>query len=153
MGMPKDYKETCEAGDHLSLVPIGPNGKKISSRVNALVVRVSPKQEQALRLYALGKYSLEEFRIALGVGAARATQIINSAAGQSVIANVRGELEHRFQSQFEEVINVLDLGLKHPEPSVALAAANLWLKHNRGTKVEVKVTAEDLVAKIMNGEV
>jgi hypothetical protein len=64
---------------------------------------------------------------------------------------VRNELEDKFQAQFRKVVNVLDQGLDHPEPQIALAAANLWLKTNRGSKVEVKVTAEDLVAQIMGG--
>jgi hypothetical protein len=66
---------------------------------------------------------------------------------------VRGDLENKFQAQFEQVINVIEEALKHPEPSIALAGANLWLRSARKQEVKVEITAEDLIQKIMNGDI
>jgi hypothetical protein len=112
--------------------------------------RLKPLQEQALRMYAIGKYDWDEARVAAGVKSkAEWSLILNSQAGQAVVSEVRGILEDKFQAQFSKVVDVLGQGLDHPDPQVALASASLWLKTNRGSKVEVKITAEDLVAQLM----
>lgn len=125
-------------------------GKKAYDRQ---VTKLTPKVEMAIRLYACGKGTWEECgRLAGGIHKNTLIQAYGSSAGQALAAEVRSELEEKFQGLFEKAINVIDMGLQHPEPSVALASANLWFKTARATKVEVKLTAEDLVQKIMNGE-
>jgi hypothetical protein len=149
----EDFVEECQARV-IELVPskrgAGFNAPTVSKAKNS--VRLKPATEMAIRMYALGKYSTEQAMAASGLTTkARWSMILNSPAGQACMTEVRGELEHKFQAQFSKVIDVLDQGLDHPEPSVALASASLWLKTNRGSKVEVKVTAEDLVQQLMGG--
>jgi hypothetical protein len=115
--------------------------------------KLSPKMEQAVRLWAMGRGTQETVAKATGVSKARLGQVIASDAGQAIYRETRGELEHKFQALFEKTINVLELALDHPDPSIALAGANLWLKSAKATKVEVQLTAEDIVQKLMSGQV
>ena len=113
----------------------------------------SVQQTLALQLYACGEIDKKEMSARLGIKDARTNTLIESRAGQEIIARVRGEQEFRFQAMFKKTLDVLEDGLNHPEPSIALASANMWFKNARATKVEIKVTAEDLIGKIMSGEV
>lgn len=114
--------------------------------------KISPKIEQAIRLYACGKGSQIDVAKACGVSVARLQTLLQSDEGIAIQRGIRNELEHKFQALFEKTINVLESALDHPDPSIALAGANLWLKSAKSTKVEVQLTAEDIVQKLMRGE-
>ena len=116
------------------------------------VCRPNIQQTLALQLYACGELTKKEMGARLNIGDARTNTLIESRAGQDIIARVRGDLEFRFQAMFKKTLDVIEDGLNHPEPSIALASANMWLKNARAQKIEVKITAEDLIGKIMNGE-
>jgi hypothetical protein len=148
-----EVREIERAQSGVKVYPSDLRRQEIGQQAYVLeVATLSPQQEIAMRMYATGQLSRKQLPEHLGVSSSRCTQLINSKAGQQCIAEVRGELEHRFQAQFEKVLDVIDDGLVHPEPSVALAAANMWMKNARASKVEVRITAEDLIGKIMSGE-
>jgi len=132
------------------------NAREIGFNQNGYTVggsNIGPRMEQAVRLYACGKYSAEQ--VAKQVGCAKGSLIAawNSPQGQAIADTIRGDLENRFQGLYSKVIDVLGEALDHDEPSVALAAASLWLKSGKAKKVEVSLTAEDLVQRIMSGGV
>jgi predicted DNA-binding protein (UPF0251 family) len=114
--------------------------------------RLSPKLEQAVRLWVVSGEEQDVVAMRCGIDKATLRSAINSPAGKSVMTEVRGALDHKFQGLFDQVITVVKDGLIHPDPSVALASANLWLRHNKATEVKVTLTAEDIVQKLLAGE-
>jgi len=112
---------------------------------------LSPKVATAIRLYATGRYTIEEAAKACRMSHDRLSVALSDPRGQEIMRRVQAELDHRMQGLYEKVINTLEEGLDHPDASVALAAANLWLRTTKGQKVEVNLTAEDVVQRIMNG--
>lgn len=111
--------------------------------------RIHPAVDLALRTYYTTGRTLEECAAVNNVKVSLLRSMVNSTEGEALRAQVQGDLDRHFQSLYKKVIRVLDDALEHPEPSVALAGANLWLKSNKGTKVEVTLTAEDVVKKLM----
>lgn len=115
-------------------------------------IEVKPIVEQAIKLYALGKFTTQvEAAAYASMHPNRFNTILQSPAGQAILNEVRKELDFRFDSLFKKTIDVIDMALDHPEPSVALAGASLFLKTNKGTKVNVELSAEDVVQQIMSG--
>lgn len=112
---------------------------------------ITPKKDRAIRLYALG-IDHDDIKAATGVSPSVLKQIVKSATGQKIINEVRAELEDKFQNQFADVINAIGAALHSTDVDTALHGAALWLKTNRAQKVEVQLTAEDVVKKLMSGE-
>jgi len=116
------------------------------------VKSVSPKYELAIRAYASGsvKTQAEAAKLA-GVHPTRFGIVLNSNEGQKVVNRVRGELDFQYQALYKKYIEVIEMGLDHPEPAVALGAAKLFAQTQIGSKMNVVLTAEDIVKSIMDG--
>lgn len=115
-------------------------------------MRIKPKVEQAIRLYACGQVeSQKAAAVIAGISENRFSIVLNSPEGQSIVSKVRGELEFQYQSLFRQFIGVVKDAMNHPEPSVALAGAALFAKTQIGTKHSVVLSAEDVVRQIIEG--
>lgn len=113
---------------------------------------VSPKAEQAIAMYTIGQFKdQKEAAVVAGLSLNRFNIVLNSPAGQAVVARVRGEQEQRYQNLYRKFVDVVEQALDHADPAVALAGANLFAKTQVGTKVKVELSAEDIVQQIING--
>lgn len=112
----------------------------------------SPVMDQAIRSYAVTGKPATELAKAYNLDVGYLRAYIRSSIGKRIIAEVTGELDHRFQCLYGDVIDTLEQAIKHSDPGVALAGTGQWLKHAKGTKVHVEISAEDVVQKIMSGE-
>ena len=54
--------------------------------------------------------------------------------------------------QFRKVVSTIEEALACGDMNLRLAAAALWLKTNRTQKVQVEMTAEDVVQKLLKEE-
>ena len=54
--------------------------------------------------------------------------------------------------QFRKVVSTIEEALACGDMNLRLAAAALWLKTNRAQKVQVEITAEDVVQKLLKEE-
>lgn len=116
-------------------------------------VRIKPKMEQAIRMFACGQVTSQKAAAVLaGVGENRFSIVLNSPQGQAIVDAVRGELDFRYQSLYKKYIDVVSNAMDHADPAVALAGASLYAKTNIGMKHKVAMTAEDVVQQIINGE-
>lgn len=115
-------------------------------------IKVTPKYELGIRAFASGSVKSQAAAAALaGINETRFGIVLNSPEGQKVVARVRGELDFKYQALYTKFIRVVEDAMDHPEPAVALAGANLFAKTQIGTKHNVVLSAEDVVASIMNG--
>lgn len=113
---------------------------------------VQPAVEQAIKLYTLGKYRTQaEASAACGISEVRFNVILKKPEGQKIVEQVREALDMQFQNLFTKVVDVIGSALDHADPAIALAGANLYLRTTKGTKVNVELSAEDVVQQIMNG--
>ena len=115
---------------------------------------LSQRHKMALRMLAVGALPAvvaEEMKMSL----ARIYGIMRSKLGQEYLATVEKEIDGEFKSLYADVVKVIRDGLRCADASVALASANLWMKaHGKFVhKVEHRdLTAEDIIAKIISGE-
>lgn len=117
------------------------------------VVKIKPKMEQAIRLFACGQVSSQKAAAVLaGVGENRFSIVLNSPQGQAIVDSVRSELDFKYKSLYKKFIDVVSSAMDHADPAVALAGANLYAKTSVGMKHNVVLTAEDVVQQILNGE-
>lgn len=133
------------------VIMLNPNTGNVFNPAAEGLQSLSPQTEYATRLFATGKFSAHQAAAHAGMSYSHFHRVINSPPGQALINQLRSIQEEEFQSQFQKVIEVVGAALDHQDPAIALAGANLWLKACRKQKVEVEITAEDLVQKIMGG--
>ena len=130
-----------------TVVPFSKERQRVTPRVN-----VNPRIALAIRAYTAGQLSNQEAAAAMAkCSTVRFNAVLNSPAGEAIVNEVRKQLETRYQNLFKKFIDVIEEGLDHPEPGVALAAANLYQKSQIGTKVKVELSAEDVIKQIMDG--
>lgn len=112
------------------------------------------KHKLALRYISLGK-SPSEAALEVGLTPCRISQILTSPLGQQYMEQLETELDQEFKHLYKKVVRVIGDAMDCSDASIALAGANLWLKaHGKFVhKVETRnLTAEDIVAKIISGE-
>lgn len=115
-------------------------------------IKIKPKMEQAIRMYACGQCADQKAAAAIaGVHPNRFSIVLNSSAGQAIVNSVRNELEFKYKAMFKKFIQVVGDAMDHADPAVALAGASLYAKTSVGMKHTVELTAEDVVQQIMNG--
>ena len=116
-------------------------------------IRIKPKMEMAIRMYACGQVSSQKAAAVLaGVGENRFSIVLNSPQGQAVVDSVRSELDFKYKALYKKFIDVVSNAMEHVDPAVALAGASLYAKTSVGMKHNVVLTAEDVVQQIIKGE-
>jgi hypothetical protein len=137
------------------VVLTNPNTGKPYSQTNVVVARqlkVKPKHESAIRMYACGQVdSIKSAAVLAGTHEVYFSQLLNSPQGQKIVESVKGELDFKYQRLYARFIDVVGDAMNHPEPAVALAGASLFAKTQIGTKHKVELSAEDVVQQIING--
>ena len=131
-----------EIVDVESTIPKAPTGRVLGTNMDL-----------AVRMYAATGKSMNAVAKASNVSPEGLRMALKSQAGQQVLNDIRGELDTQFSALYKKVIRTVEEGLDHAETQVALASASLWLKYEKATKVEVSLSAEDVIQKIMSGEV
>jgi len=115
---------------------------------------LSNRQRLGLRYISIGR-TTEQAGKEVGLSATRVSQIASSSLGQKYLTSLEGELDAQFKHLYSKVIKVVEDALSCSDASIALAGANIWLKsHGKFVhKVETRnLTAEDIIARIMSGE-
>jgi hypothetical protein len=110
--------------------------------------QIYPNFELGIRLKMLG--------LNIGV-AARSAEVepylliaaYQSPEGQALAAKVRKELDDEFKNLQGQVCEVVRKALHNEDPHVNLAAANLWFKVEKEQKVNLVVTAEDVIQGLL----
>ena len=110
--------------------------------------KMFPNFELGIRLKMLG--------INIGV-AAKTSEVepylliaaYQSPEGQELAKKVRRELDDEFKNLQGQVCEVIRKALHSEDPHVYLAAANLWFKVEKEQKVSLVVTAEDVIAGLL----
>ena len=110
--------------------------------------KIYPNYELGIRLKMLG--------INIGVAAKSAEIEVHlllaayqSTEGQELAKKVRRELDDEFKNLQGQVCEVIRRALHNEDPHVNLAAANLWFKVEKEQKVSLVVTAEDVIAGLL----
>ena len=108
----------------------------------------------ALRLYSLGQTPLQ-ISEQTKLSPQRICQIVRDPLGVKYLEEAEGLVSDQFKGLYTKVVKVIGDALDCADASVALAGANLWMKaHGKFVhKVEHRdLTAEDIIAKIISGE-
>ena len=116
--------------------------------------RLTNTHQLALRLYSLGK-PISQISPEVNLSPARILQLTKDPLGVEYLKGLQGLVDDQFKGLYAKVVKVIESALDCTDASVALAGANLWMKaHGKFVhKVETRdLTAEDIVAKIISGE-
>lgn len=110
----------------------------------------TPAHRLVLRLRASGKPT-DEIADETGFSEAMVRKLCNSPTGKAYIEAVYQDLDAEFKAMYGEVVSTTRKWIKCADPQISLTAINLWSKINGKftQKVEVKVTAEDVVRKLV----
>ena len=110
---------------------------------------VTPPEALAIRYYCLGnKLSEAAHKCQMSVDKLR--RVIASDSGQQEIAKIRAELDDEFLNLQSKVTKGLAEALDHSDVGVVLAASNQWLRAAKAKQVNVTITAEDLLKKVLD---
>ncbi len=107
---------------------------------------MDPRYELAIRMYHTGAGSQAEVASRCKISLSHFNSILRSDQGQLIANRVKAELDTEFQALYKKVITVLNGGLESADDNIAIAAANLWLRTNKGNKVIYGVTTEDVLS-------
>lgn len=118
--------------------------QKISSRQGRV--------EYAARLFVSGQI-LEDACECAEVPIDSVRTFLHTQEGKELVIRLREDLDEEFKNLYADTIRVLREGLHSADPRVAQNAASIYLRHSKELKVVVDITAEDLVRKIMTGEI
>ena len=112
----------------------------------------TPEQRLALRLRATGMPT-EDVAKQTGMGEKAITHLCNSPEGRAILDELYGELDVDFQGMYADTIKAIRTGFAYVDPHIKLAAAALWLRYSdkNKAKVQVNITAEDVVREILKG--
>jgi predicted transcriptional regulator len=110
-----------------------------------------PRKSLALRLCMAGRLVYEAAED-VGISTQTLSNYINSQAGQDEIKVIRAEYDEEFKNLYASAIQVIRECMKSPDPVVKLNAANTWLRHSKEIKVDIVLSAEDIIQKLMKGE-
>ena len=115
-------------------------------------VPLSPRAKQAIRMVASG---LKRNVVAqlLGLTKGSVDIYINCAEGQEYLTSLQKSLDTEFKLLMRKVTTVVDRALDSADIGTALKAADFWAKYSGqfSQKIEVALTAEDIVKKLMEG--
>ena len=112
---------------------------------------LNAKHKLAIRLVA-GGLSRSEAAQAAKISLSRLNVVMMTSPARSYLNQCLQELDEEFQMQFRKVVSTIEEALACGDMNLRLAAAALWLKTNRTQKVQVEITAEDVVQKLLKEE-
>ena len=112
---------------------------------------LNAKNKLAIRLVA-GGLSRSEAAQAAQISLSRLNVVMMTSPARSYLNQCLQEFDEEFQMQFRKVVSTIEEALACGDMNLRLAAAALWLKTNRTQKVQVEITAEDVVQKLLKEE-
>ena len=107
--------------------------------------------DYAARLFFCG-FHLEDAAEKANVTPRRLRAFLKTDKGKVLAKDVTSELDEEFKGLYGDAIEVLRDGMRNPKAEIRLNAANSALRYLKEIKVNVELSAEDLVQKIMKGE-
>lgn len=110
---------------------------------------LSPIAEHVVRLWMIGFGDVEIIAREMKVTSNYIRQVLKCAPAKKLMESLRAEIEEEFQNMQRKVNVILQDSFEHDDIGVRLAGASLWLKSNKN-KVEVTLSAEDIVANLLN---
>ena len=126
--------------------------KKGFKSKGAIMSKTSPKQHLAASMFAIGS-SMELIMKATGFTEDTIRQYSNEAWFLEIVRNVQKNMEVDYENLWFKAIKTLQDCMEFPDPSVRMAAANLYGKFSGrfSEKVKVEVGAEDIVKMLIEG--
>lgn len=113
-------------------------------------VKLDPAAEMGLRLFAAGYRLSEAARIA-STKPARIRKLLATDYGKETLQHIRLELDEEFKNLYGDAIKTLREGMGSGDLKVRLDAADKYLKYSRDLKVNLVLSAEDLIKAIRDG--
>lgn len=113
-------------------------------------INLDTRAELGLRLFASGYTMVEAAKIAK-TKPLRIRRLMQTDAGQQTLKNIRLELDEEFKALYRESIEALRQGLDSKDLRVKMDAADKYLKYAKDLRVNLVLTAEDLIRKIRDG--
>ena len=110
---------------------------------------LTPPESLAIRLYCIGEENIPSAAARCSIKESRLRNIIRSDLGQQEIARIRAELDDEFINLQRKVTEGLRLSLESKNPAVVLAASKQWLTARRAQGVNVVITIEDVLKRMM----
>lgn len=115
-------------------------------------IRLDTKAELGLRLFASG-YRLKEAAQISGSTPQRIRALLATDHGKQTIQHIRLELDEEFQGLYRDSIQAFREGLASQDLKVKLDTADKYLKYAKELKVNLVLSAEDLIKAIKDGKV
>lgn len=115
-------------------------------------VRLDTKAELGLRLFAAG-YRLKEAAKISGSTPAKIRTLLSSDYGRQTLQHIRLELDEEFKGLYKESIQAFREGLASQDLKTKLDTADKYLKYAKELKVNLVLSAEDLIKAIKEGKV
>ena len=115
-------------------------------------LKLDTKAELGLRLFASGHTIAEAAKIAK----TRATKIralLATDHGKLTMQHIRLELDEDFKNLYRDSISALRDGMASGDMRMRLDAADKYLKYARDLKVNLVLSAEDLIKAIRDGKI
>lgn len=114
-------------------------------------VRQDTRAELGLRLFASG-YRLKEASALAGCSPQRIRDLLSTDHGRLTMQHIRLELDEEFKALYKDSIQALREGLASQDLKIKLDTADKYLKYAKELKVNLVLSAEDLIKAIKEGK-
>ncbi len=115
-------------------------------------VRLDTRAELGLRLFASG-FRLKEAATVSGSSPSRIRALLSTDHGKLTMQHIRLELDEEFKALYKDSIQALREGLQSQDLKIKLDTADKYLKYAKELKVNLVLSAEDLIKAIKDGKV
>ena len=115
-------------------------------------LRLDTRAELGLRLFASG-FRLKEAAQVSGSSPSRIRALLSTDHGKLTMQHIRLELDEEFKALYKDSIQALREGLQSQDLKIKLYTADKYLKYAKELKVNLVLSAEDLIKAIKDGKV
>lgn len=115
-------------------------------------LRLDTRAELGLRLFASG-FRLKEAAQVSGSSPSRIRALLSTDHGKLTMQHIRLELDEEFKALYKDSIQALREGLQSQDLKIKLDTADKYLKYAKELKVNLVLSAEDLIKAIKDGKV
>lgn len=113
-------------------------------------LKLDTRAELGLRLFASG-YKMSDAAKIAKTRPQKIRQLLQTDQGQQTMKNIRLELDEEFKALYRDAIQTLRIGLASQDLKTRMEAADKYLKYAKDLRVNLVLTAEDLIRKIKEG--
>lgn len=116
-------------------------------------IKLDTKAELGLRLFVSGTCKMKEAAILANTKPAKIKALMETDQGKDTIQRIRLELDMEFQALYRDSIQALREGLASGDLKLKVDTADKFLKYAKEMKINLVLSAEDLVRAIRDGKV